>query len=83
MRVNRRFGYAIDMADSQQNIIQLLEAILIRLEALTPVPGDVRQVQTALTDAKDDIRIMRAVVTDHSYELKAYGERLRDLEISY
>ncbi|MDQ5972581.1 MAG: hypothetical protein QG553_740, partial [Patescibacteria group bacterium] len=32
---------------------------------------------------KDDIRIMRAVVTDHSYELKAYGERLRDLEISY
>lgn len=52
-------------------------------EAMAEVPANVRQIKADLQKIKSEIAVMRAVVTDHSYELKAYGERLRDLERTY
>jgi len=68
-------------------ITSLLEDIQSRLhrfdESMAQVPGDVRKLRVDVDTIKSEIAVMRAVVTDHSYELKAYGERLRDLERNY
>lgn len=61
-----------------------IHARLQRLdESLAHTPQDLLQIRHSLDQLRAEITIMRAVVTDHSYELKAYGERLRDLELGY
>jgi hypothetical protein len=64
-----------------------LDAVYKRLqhldEALAEVPSDLHTIKLALAQVQTDVALLRAVVTDHSYELKAYGERLRDLERQY
>lgn len=69
------------------DITTLLAEIYSRLqqldEAMASVPKNVQQLVSDMSQLKDEVTVMRAVVTDHSYELKAYGERLRDLEMGY
>ncbi|MEO5627856.1 MAG: hypothetical protein ABIQ89_03130 [Candidatus Saccharimonadales bacterium] len=75
------------MVASQKTTQMILKDILARLialdEALAKVPSDIRNIKEDLNQLKAEVTVMRAVVTDHSYELKAYGERLRDLELGY
>jgi prefoldin subunit 5 len=64
-----------------------IDAIAKRLqsldESLAAVPRDIRAIKLAVAQIQTDVSLLRSVVTDHSYELKAYGERLRDLEQTY
>lgn len=69
-----------EITDMISNISDRLQRVD---EALAAAPTDLTIIKRSVAKIETDISIMRAVVTDHSYELKAYGERLRDLEISY
>lgn len=73
------------LSDSKPPTILLdMQELLRRLdEAMARVPIDVQQIKTDLQQLVSEVTIMRAVITDHSYELKAYGERFRDLERNY
>lgn len=75
------------MALTNPDVTALLTEIRDRLqqldEALAEVPNNVSRLIGELDQLKSDVSIMRHVITDHSYELKAYGERLRDLEQTY
>ena len=79
--------YDKTMSLQDHPITSLLEDIQDRLqrfdESMADVPNDVRQLRADMAGLTAEIAVMRAVVTDHSYELKAYGERLRDLERGY
>ena len=83
----RQLDYDGFMSLQDHPITSLLEDIQDHLhrfdESMAHVPTDVRHLRTDMAAIKTEIAVMRAVVTDHSYELKAYGERLRDLERSY
>lgn len=75
------------MAIPNSELFAILKDIQNRLqyfdEAMAEVPALVSQAKVDLQQVKSEVSIMRSAITDHSYELKAYGERFRDLERNY
>lgn len=78
----RQRYYAL-MATNNEQLQEIMDRLDRLDDCLALVPQDLLHVRHSLDQLRSEITIMRAVVTDHSYELKAYGERLRDLELGY
>jgi hypothetical protein len=57
-----------------------LKVIHEYLESLLPLPDQVRQLDDRLKNVEADIKVIKAVITDHSYILQGHEQRLTLLE---
>lgn len=63
-----------------EDIRDQLQAVLEGQVSLAGVPQAIADLQTDMNDVKADIKVIKAVVTDQTYELKNQEHRLTRLE---
>lgn len=71
MKANNYLGVILEDIQSKLQMIA---------ETLAPLPGAVSQLQTDVTEIKSDLKVLKAVVTDHSEHINNHETRITRLE---